>query len=103
MNITEKIIAGIVSMQKLKISYTDETETKQYTVLGHLVGKFKSTGNVVLSAYDVTETKPSWKTFILSKITDAELLDEKFEHTAKGYQPNDQRMETIICNIPKIR
>ena len=103
MRITEKIIAGIVSMKKLTISYKDEAEIKQYTILPHLLGKYKSTGNIVLSAYSEDEIKPCWKTFLLTNITDAKLADENFEHTSAGYNPADKRIATVICCIPSVR
>lgn len=103
MGITEKIIAGIVSMKKLTISYKDGTETKQYTVLPHLLGKYKSTGNIVLSAYSEDEIKPCWKTFLLANITVAKLADENFERTAPNYNAHDKRISAIICAIPSFQ
>ena len=103
MSITEKIIAGIVAMKKLTIGYKDEAQIRQYTILPHLLGKHKSTGNIVLSAYNEDEIKPSWKTFLLANITDAKLSDEKFEHTAPNYNAHDKRMSPIICAIPSVQ
>ncbi len=103
MSIAEKIVAGIVSMKKLTISYKDEAETKQYTVLPHLFGKYKTTGNIVLSAYSEDEIKPCWKTFLLANIADAKLSDERFEHTAPNYNMHDKRMSAIICAIPSVQ
>jgi len=103
MNKTEKIVSAIVSMKKLKITYKDEEETKYYVVNPHLIGKVKSSGNVVLSAYQDSVITGSWKTFLLGNISEAELLDEGFEHTAKGYNPKDKRMATIVCSIPSVR
>ena len=103
MGITEKIIAGIVSMKKLTVSYKNEKEVNQYTVLPHLLGKHKTTGNIILSAYSEDETKPCWKTFVLANITDVKLSDEKFEHTAPNYNAHDTRISAIICAIPSVQ
>ena len=90
-------------MQKLEFDYKDKTEAKRFTVLPHLLGKLKSTANIVLSGWDETDIKAGWKTFLVSKISDVELADEGFEQTAVGYNPKDKRMATIICSIPSVR
>jgi hypothetical protein len=101
MSITAKIVNGITMMSEMKIRYKDGKEIKTYIVQPHLLGKFKTTQNVVLSAYDITATaNVSWKSFIIQNILSADVTDESFECTAPNYNPLDSRMETIICSIP---
>lgn len=104
MTVSEKIVLGIVSMRQMRIKYKrdNETTSEEYDCIHpHLLGINKSTGNYVLSAYYVPATEevaPSWKTFLLESIVDAELLNEKFIR-ANGYNPKDTRMSSILCNI----
>jgi len=90
-------------MKKLTISYKDEAGTKQYTILPHLLGKHKTTGNIILSAYNENDLKACRKTFLLANITRVELLDEQFEHTAPNYNAQDKRMSVIICAAPSVQ
>lgn len=95
---------GITSMREMKIRYKDGNDVKDYTVQPHLLGKFKSTGSIILSAYDVTDSVGggSWKSFKVGNISSAELTDDSFDFTAPSYNPKDKRMETIICSIPSV-
>ena len=100
MNITAKIITAIVAMKKLKIQYDDGYEIKQYYILPHLLGKFKNTGNLVLSAWD--ENESCWKSFLTTQILSIIITDDIFEHTNLGYNPQDKRMSEIISCIPTV-
>jgi len=69
----------------------------------HLLGE-KTSGNIALSAYQIrgyseSRSVPFWRNYLLDKITDLEILDETFNSTRDGYNPNDKTMETIICKI----
>ena len=103
MSITARIVNGITAMSEIKIRYKEENQIKEYQIQPHLFGNLKSTGNLVLSAYDTSDkVKASWKTFLLSKIISAEVTDKSFDTTAPNYNPQDSRMETIISSIPQV-
>ena len=90
-------------MSEMKIRYKDEKQIKDYTIQPHLLGKLKSTGNLVLSAYDTSdESQASWKTFLLNKVISAEVTDKSFDTAAPNYNYQDKRMDVTICKIPKI-
>lgn len=100
MSIAAKIVNGITTMSEMKIRYKDGKEIKTYIVEPHLLGKFKSTGNLVLSAYDITDNvKACWKTFIVQKILAADLTDKRFDQAAPDFSPCDRRMEIVIAKI----
>ncbi|MBS1623146.1 MAG: hypothetical protein JST83_03960 [Bacteroidetes bacterium] len=100
MSITAKLIQGITTMSEMKIRYKDGKEIKSYTIEPHLLGKFKSTGNIVLSAHDVTDrVNASWKSFIVQNILSADATCKCFDNPAPNYNPQDKRMETIIASI----
>ena len=103
MSITARIVNGITAMSEMKIRYKEEKQIKEYTIQPHLLGKLKSTGNLVLSAFDTSDkAKASWKTFLLNKVLSAELTDKSFDAAAPNYNPEDKRMETVISAIPSI-
>jgi len=67
-------------------------------------GEHKTTGNVVLRAYQTGGTSssrpvPLWDLFLVEKMTNCVILDEIFTDDPPYYAPNDKHMGEIYCQL----
>ena len=93
------ICEAIEKKRLLQFSYGDLTRI----VEPHLFGR-KTSGNDVLSAYLVggyteSDNEPYWRNYVVEEMEFVVMLDETFAGAKKGFNPNDDSMETIYCRL----
>ncbi|WP_370409030.1 hypothetical protein [Tenacibaculum dicentrarchi] len=95
-----EIIKAIENRSTISFKYKGEKRIVEPFTLGTL----KTTSNLTLSAFWVggfSETKkvPHWRLYTLSKISELSVENNKASMNQEGYNPNDTRMELIICTV----
>ena len=93
------ICDAIENRKVLKIKY----EGHDRIVEPHLLGQ-KTSGNDALSAWQVggyseSDSYPPWRNYLLEKIESLVVLEESFEGSRPGYNPNDRTMGVIYCRL----
>lgn len=93
------ICSAIRSKNLIKFTY----DGHERIVEPHLLGE-KTSGNIALSAYQVggyseSDRSPYWRNYIISDMSDVQILPELFSGARPGYNPNDRTMSRIICRI----
>ena len=96
------ICEAIAKRKLLQFSYDDLTRI----VEPHLFGR-KTSGNDVLLAwlvegYTESDRAPFWRNYAVENMDFLIMLDETFEGTREGYNPDDKTMEEIYCRLEKI-
>ncbi|HET7564166.1 MAG TPA: hypothetical protein VFJ96_04180 [Gemmatimonadaceae bacterium] len=69
----------------------------------HLYG-INSLGHEVLSAWLLPghsrmDPEGGWRTYLVREMRNVQILDEAFAAARPGYNPNDARMQRIICRL----
>ena len=93
------ICEAIAKKRLLQFSYDDLTRI----VEPHLFGR-KTSGNDVLSAYLVggyteSDNEPYWRNYVVEQMEFVIMLDETFTKSRAGYNPADNSMEEIYCQL----
>ena len=93
------ICEAIAKRKLLQFSYDDLTRI----VEPHLFGR-KTSGNDVLLAwlvegYTESDREPFWRNYAVENMDFLIMLDETFEGTRVGYNPDDKTMEEIYCRL----
>lgn len=70
----------------------------------HCYGVHKNTDKEVLCGFQTEGFSrsgglPSWRFFIVDKISNLLIKNEHFTEPRPLYNPNDKRMSTIFCNV----
>ncbi len=70
----------------------------------HLYG-VNSAGHLMLSAwlrpgYSRSDPQGGWRNYLVSDVYEAQLLGETFAGARPGFNPDDPRMERILCALP---
>ncbi|MEO0300282.1 MAG: hypothetical protein ABIM58_05845 [candidate division WOR-3 bacterium] len=94
------ICKAIKSKRIIKFNY----EGFERIVEPHTYGIHKDTGNKVLSAYQIggyssSGKIPSWRLYLVDKITNLKITDKIFTEPRPGYRRGDSRMSLIFCEI----
>lgn len=94
------ICEAIEKRRLLQFSYDDLTRI----VEPHLFGR-KTSGNDVLlgwlvEGYTESDSAPYWRNYVVDQMDFLIMLDETFEGTRAGYNPQDKTMEEIYCRLP---
>jgi hypothetical protein len=92
------IVQAVTGHNILKFQYDGLLRT----VEPHTDGIYKSTGNEVLSAYQIggfsnSGELPGWRLYYINELISVSVCSEKFQVTRSGYNPNDSRMSQIFA------
>jgi hypothetical protein len=93
------ICEAIEKRRLLQFSYDDLTRI----VEPHLLGR-KTSGNDALLAwlvegYTESDSEPYWRNYVVDQMDFLIVLDETFDGTREGYNPQDKTMEEIYCRL----
>jgi len=96
----KEIYDAIKEMKVIKFDY----EGYQRIVQPHTYGVHKDTGNEVLRAYQIggystSGQIPGWRLFVVDKISNVIITEERFENPAPGYKENDSAMSIIYRQL----
>jgi len=94
------ICTAIAERRLLMFAYADLMRV----VEPHLYG-VNSAGHLVLSAwllpgYSRSDPAGGWRSYLVSGISAAQLLGERFAGPRPGFNPGDPRMERVLCVLP---
>lgn len=108
---TRGMLCKAIQQKKLvKFFYSDKySDFADWRIVEpYLIGEHKTTGNTTLVAWFLaTETQVAsghseiWGNYLIDRIQNLEILDKTFQKTRPSYNPNDKRMKTISCSVPK--
>lgn len=99
--VLQPMICDAISRRLLMMfAYSDAVRV----VEPHLCG-VNSAGNVVMSAwmlagYSRSDPDGAWRTFLLERMWAAQILPQHFDRPRAGYNPDDARMQGVICALP---
>lgn len=88
--------------QRRVLSFSYETSPR--TVIPAALGVHRSSGNLILRAYQIagaTESGrlPLWRMFTVSDMVRVTILDETFEESPRGYRRGDRTMSQIMAQL----
>lgn len=78
----------------LQFRYKNEVRT----VEPHLLG-YDSDGDLTLSAWQVSGTRPDWRDFHVAKISGLATTGGSFSGPRPGYNPRDETIDRIVCRL----
>ncbi len=104
------VICPFINRRGIIRFYYQDTSKKNNDWRGvepHLIGILRSTRNAVLIAWFIPtpaqliggETA-GWRQYLLRNISQVGSMNQTFQRTRPGYNPNDPKMSQIICRIP---
>ena len=85
---------AIAKRQVLSLRYKDQMRT----VEPHLLG-YDSDGDLTLSAWQVSVSRPGWRDFHVSKASGIATTGSNFSGPRPGYNPNDSTLDRIVCRL----
>jgi predicted DNA-binding transcriptional regulator YafY len=91
---TATIIDAIRRKRMLHLDYHD----KSRTVIPHILG-YAGTGNLALSAYQVSGTGNGWRMFSLDEIGKIDITGKGFGRPRHDYNPDDPAFDEIIARL----
>lgn len=97
----ENTICGAIRDRRL-VSF--QYEGLPRIVIPCALGQHKSTGNLLLRAYQVqgaTESGslPLWRLYVFSGVSGLMILDEAFDEVPVGYKRGDRAFRSILCQL----
>ena len=101
MNALHTLICDAIAARKLLMfAYGDAVRV----VEPHSFG-VNSAGHEALSAWlrqGLSRSDPEgwWRTYLVTEMRDVQLLDETFAGARAGYNPSDERMAHVVCQLP---
>jgi predicted DNA-binding transcriptional regulator YafY len=90
-----QLIANAIKRRRV-IQFRYKLQVRQ--VEPHLLGYPKGS-DLTLSAWQITGTKPGWRDFPISKMTELTPTDRRFASARQGYNPNDKTMSRIVARL----
>ena len=96
----QQIIDAINSRHVIQFTYEGYSRTVEPFTLGY----HKSTGNLVLGAWQVggyseSDRHPPWRLYDVSKMYAITTVPETFTGDRPGYNPGDRRMSQILATV----
>jgi hypothetical protein len=69
----------------------------------HLLGETRAGHDVLrawfLRGYSESASRPGWRSYLLSEMSYILLLEEIFDRSRPGYNPNDKSMLQVHCRL----
>ena len=94
MNKTATIVDAIKRKRMLHVDY----HGKSRTVMPHILG-YAGTGNLALSAYQVTGTGNGWRMFRLDDASKIDITNKGFRRPRHDYNPDDPAFDEIVAQL----
>jgi len=64
----------------------------------HLLG-YDRDGDLTLSAWQTSGTRPGWRDFHLAKLTGLTTTGQSFSGARPGYNPHDTTLQQVVCRV----
>ena len=94
MNKTATIADAIKRKRMLHLDY----HGKSRTVIPHILG-YAGTGNLALSAYQVSGTGNGWRMFSIDEASKIDITDKGFARPRHDYNPDDPAFEKVVAQL----
>ncbi len=90
----QTICAAIRDKKCLRFRYKNEVRV----VEPHLLG-YDSDGDLTLSAWQVSGTRPDWRDFHVAKISGLTTTEQNVLKPRQGYNPRDETIDRVVCRL----